>query len=134
MKNRVSGKVVIDCSSRNRESTMLVREPITMIIDKGEVKEIRGGREAKAILDSLRYADENGKNDWGHRMIGEVGIGLNPSARICGSMIIDEKVMGTAHVALGSNHWFGGHIYSSIHLDQVFKDPEITVDGRLLKI
>jgi leucyl aminopeptidase (aminopeptidase T) len=133
MRDRVSGKVVIDCSSRNRETTMLIKEPITLIIENGEVKKILGGKEARALEQSLIYADQNGKNDWGHRMIGEVGIGLNPNAKVCGSMIIDEKVMGTAHVALGSNHWFGGNIYSSIHLDQVFKNPEITVDGRLLR-
>lgn len=133
-KNSVSGKVVIDCSSRLRETTQLIREPITMIIENGKVVSIRGGKEARALEADLKYADENAKNEWGHRMIGEVGIGLNPNARICGSMIIDEKVRGTAHVALGSNHWFGGNIYSNIHLDQVFKNPEITVDGRLLRI
>jgi len=134
MKNKTSGRVVVDCSSRNRETTLLVKEPITILIENGEVKEIRGGKEARALEESIRRAAESDKNDWGHKMIGEVGIGLNPSAKICGSMIIDEKGRGTAHVAIGSNHWFGGHIYSNIHLDQVFKDPEITVDGRLLKI
>ncbi len=134
MKNRVSGKIVIDCSSKVWETTQIVKEPITLIVDKGKVVSIRGGKEAKALEEHLRFADQNAKNEWGHWMIGEVGIGLNPSAKICGSMIIDEKVKGTAHVALGSNHWFGGHIYSNIHLDQVFRNPDITVDGRLLKI
>lgn len=133
-KNSVSGKIVIDCSSRLREGTQLVKEPITMIVENGKLVSMRGGREAKALEADLRYADENAKNEWGHRMIGEIGIGLNPHAKICGSMIIDEKVKGTAHIALGSNHWFGGHIYSNVHLDQVFKDPEITVDGRRLRI
>lgn len=134
MKNKVSGKVVVDCSSKVRDTTLLVKEPIILLVENGRVVSIKGGKEARALEENLRFADQNGKNDWGHWMIGEVGIGLNPNAKICGSMIIDEKVKGTAHVALGSNHWFGGHIFSTIHLDQVFKNPEITVDGRLLKI
>ena len=133
-KRGVDGKVVIDCSSRSIDTTTIIKEPITLIIRGGEVVEIKGGAEAKLLEKSILRGQETGKNDWGHRMIGEFGIGLNPNAKICGSMIIDEKVKGTAHVAIGSNHWFGGHIFSSIHLDQVFKDPEITIDGHFLKI
>ena len=84
------------------ETAFLVTNLMKGVIENGEVKEIQGGREAAKLQESLRYADLNGKNDWGHRMIGEVGIGLNPNARVCGAMIIDEKVKGTAHVALGS--------------------------------
>ncbi len=133
-KRGVEGRVVIDCSSRSVETTTIIKEPITLIIRNGEVAEIKGGKEAKLLEKSIQHGRETGKNDWGHRMIGEFGIGLNPNAKICGSMIIDEKVKGTAHIAIGSNHSFGGHIYASIHLDQVFKNPEITVDGRLLRI
>ena len=133
-KRGVNGKVVIDCSSRSINTTSIIREPITLFISNGEIIEIKGGKEALLLEQSIQQGGQTGKNDWGHRMIGEFGIGLNPNAKICGSMIIDEKVKGTAHIAIGSNHWFGGHIFSSIHLDQVFKNPEITVDGRLLKI
>lgn len=133
-KRGVDGRVVIDCSSRSTDTTTLIKEPIILTIQNGEVVEIKGGTEAKLLEQSIKHGEETGKNDWGHRMIGEFGIGLNPNARICGSMIIDEKVRGTAHVAIGNNHWFGGNIFSSIHLDQVFREPEITVDGHFLKI
>lgn len=133
-KKKVEGKVVVDVSSRNRDSTVLVKKPITFTVKNGEVVKISGGKEARMLSDTIRWAETYGKHDWGVRRIGEIGIGLNPQAKVSGSMIIDEKVKGTAHVAIGSNNWFGGGVYAVIHLDQVFKNPKITVDGRLLRI
>ncbi|MCK4927586.1 MAG: aminopeptidase [Candidatus Aenigmarchaeota archaeon] len=130
----VEGRVVIDLSSRIREGTQIIKEPITLDIKKGAITSITGGAEAKNLEKTLEWAHENSEFPWGVRRIGELGIGLNPKAKIIGSMNIDEKVMGTAHVAIGSNHWFGGTIYSIIHLDQVFSNPMITVDGKLLDI
>ncbi len=130
----VEGRVVIDLSSRIREGTQIVKEPITLDIEKGAITSIDGGAEAKNLEKTLEWAHENSEFPWGVRRIGELGIGLNPKAKIIGSMNIDEKVMGTAHVAIGSNHWFGGTIYSIIHLDQVFSKPRIEVDGELLDI
>ena len=49
-------------------------------------------------------------------------------------MIVDDKSLGTAHIGIGSNYWFGGDIYAIIHLDQVFKNPAVYFDGELLKI
>ncbi|MBS1266367.1 MAG: hypothetical protein MAG795_00334 [Candidatus Woesearchaeota archaeon] len=134
-KKKVEGKVVVDASSRNRHSTALIRrKPITITIKNGEVVDISGGKAAKMLQESIDWTEKTAKYDWGIRRIGEIGIGLNPNAKISGSMIIDEKVRGTAHVAIGSNHWFGGTVYAAIHLDQVFKRPRITIDGKLVRI
>ncbi|MCK4808615.1 MAG: aminopeptidase [Candidatus Aenigmarchaeota archaeon] len=130
----VEGRVVIDLSSRIRDCTQLVKEPITLDIKKGAITSITGGAEARNLEKTLEWAHDNSEFPWGVRRIGELGIGLNPKARIIGSMNIDEKVVGTAHVAIGSNHWFGGTIYSIIHLDQVFSNPMIKVDGELLDL
>jgi len=36
--------------------------------------------------------------------LGEFGIGLNPAIdRVIGYTLLDEKMLGTAHVALGEN-------------------------------
>ena len=130
----VEGKVVIDLSSRIMERTQIVKNPITLNIEKGTVTSIDGGAEAKNLEKTLKWAHENSEFPWGVRRIGELGIGMNPKAQIIGSMNIDEKVIGTAHVAIGSNYWFGGTIYAIIHLDQVFSNPKIEVDGQLLDI
>ncbi|MEM5878901.1 MAG: aminopeptidase [Candidatus Aenigmatarchaeota archaeon] len=67
--------------------------------------------------------------------IGEFAIGTNPKAKPTGGMIIvDEKVRGTIHFALGHNKHFGGKNNSTLHWD-FFKDMkqgEIYVDGELL--
>jgi len=130
----VEGKVVIDLSSRIKEGTQLIKEPITLEIKKGTVVSITGGEEAEKLKETITWAHETSEFPWGVRRIGELGIGLNPNAKIIGSMNIDEKVVGTAHIAIGSNYWFGGTIYAIIHLDQVFSNPRITVDGQLLNI
>ena len=130
----IEGKVVIDLSSRTKECTQLIKEPITLEIKNGTVTSITGGKEAENLKDTIYWAHENSEFPWGVKRIGELGIGLNPNAKIIGSMNIDEKVVGTAHVAIGSNYWFGGTIYSIIHLDQVFNNPKIKVDGKLLSV
>ncbi len=60
----------------------------------------------------------SGRKDY----IGELGIGTNPKAKITGGIIIiDEKVRGTIHIALGNNISFGGRNEATIHWD-FFKD------------
>jgi len=63
--------------------------------------------------------------------------GISPGSlyrQISTPTIIDEKAHNTAHIAIGSNYWFGGSIYAAIHLDQIFRNPKIYVDGRELRI
>ena len=57
------------------------------------------------------------------RNIGELGIGLNPAAKITGNMLEDEKAFRTCHFAIGAN--YDGDAPSLIHLDCVVKDPTI---------
>jgi leucyl aminopeptidase (aminopeptidase T) len=61
------------------------------------------------------------------RVIGELGIGVNPGARITGNMLEDEKAIGTAHIAFGNNADFpgGGNNHSQIHRDFLFYRPTI---------
>ncbi len=129
-----AGKVVIDGSSATRQGTILIKEPITLTIENGEIKDIEGGEEAEILKETLDWAEKNAKHPWGIRRIGELGIGINPKAKIIGATIVDEKTLGTAHIGIGSNHWFGGTIYAIVHLDQVFKNPKIYIDNKLLEI
>lgn len=65
--------------------------------------------------------------------IGEIGIGINPNIGIVGSMVLDEKAKDTARVAIDSNYWFGGDIFTFLHLDQVMRNQKIYVDGKKLE-
>ena len=131
---RIEGKVVIDGSSRTHEHTILIKNPIKLAIEDGNIVEIQGGDEAKQLENTLKWAASVAKNPGNVRRICELGIGLNPRASIIGAMIVDDKTLGTAHIGIGSNYWFGGTIYAIIHLDQVFKNPTIYLDGELLSI
>ena len=130
----VEGKVVIDGSSRNHKHTTLIKEPIELKIENGSIVSIVGGEEAKKLENTLKWAAGRAKHPKSVYRVGELGIGLNPRAKIIGSTLVDEKTLGTAHIGIGSNYWFGGSIYAIIHLDQIFKNPEITVDGKTLTI
>jgi len=132
--NKVNGKVVIDGSSRNHKHTTLIKKPITLNISDGSIVDIEGKEEAKKLDNTLKWAAGRAKHPKSVYRVGELGIGLNPKAKIIGSTLIDEKTLGTAHIGIGSNYWFGGSIYAIIHLDQIFKNPEIIVDGKKLEI
>lgn len=131
-KKYVYGKIVIDVSSSHKEGCTLVKHPMTMVVEKGKVVEIKGDKAADTLKLTLDWAEAKAKHPWGIRRVGEFGIGLNSKARIVGATVIDEKVLGTAHFALGSNYWFGGTIYAITHLDQIFKRPSVYVDGEKL--
>jgi len=68
------------------------------------------------------------------RSVAELGIGLNPLARITGNTLEDEKKKGTAHLAIGANISFGGKVSCPCHLDFVFRDPNILIDGEKINI
>jgi aminopeptidase len=58
--------------------------------------------------------------------IGELGIGLNPGAKICGVMLEDEKAGETSHIAFGNNlDMDGGRNDSKTHRDYLFYKPTI---------
>ncbi len=132
--DHVEGKVVIDGSLRTRYGTHLLQNPVTLLVEKGVVTRITGNPEGvRRLKETLEWAEKKSKYHWGVRRIGELGIGLNPKADIIGPTIVNEKARHTAHVAIGSNAWFGGSIYSIIHLDQVFRNPRILVDGKRIR-
>lgn len=69
--------------------------------------------------------------------IAEFGIGTNPSARLVGETIVDEKVFGTIHIAIGSNRGaYHGKNKASSHQDMIKimkgKGGNLYVDGKLV--
>lgn len=106
----------------------LVREPIRLNIEEGRVVGIEGGDEAKMFEDKLESLD-----DPEMYRIAELGIGLNPKAKLIGDPLIDEGVLGTAHIALGLNFTYGGKIIDAkTHIDCVFRKPTLELDGKPL--
>ncbi len=131
---KVEGTVVIDGSMKTPSKTYFLMNPVTLTIEKGKVTQIKGGPGAKELQDSLNAVMAHAKHPERVMRIGELGIGTNPKSRMLGPTLINEKTRNTAHIAIGSNHWFGGTNKTIIHLDQVFKDPTIKVDGKTISV
>jgi len=120
-----TGKV-IDCG----------RSPIKIIFKDGYISSISNNKTGKLLQASVRWAEkeayrlfkdkkkaaEYSKNA---RHCGELGIGLNPKAIMSGTVLEDEKVRGTCHLAIGTN--YDGDAKALIHLDGVVKKPTITL-------
>lgn len=65
--------------------------------------------------------------------IGELGIGTNAAVRApIGEALLDEKIYGSIHLALGENRSYGGVNASSLHWDMVMLEPSLHVDGLAL--
>ncbi|MEO3992999.1 MAG: aminopeptidase, partial [Desulfurococcaceae archaeon TW002] len=93
-----NGIIVVDGSMAG---VGVLTQPIKIFFRNGIATRIEGGSEATKLNELLsRYGVEA-------RNLGEFGIGTNPGARISGIVLEDEKVMGTIHIALGSNFDFG---------------------------
>jgi aminopeptidase len=75
--------------------------------------------------------------DAGARRFGELGLGLNPGIdRFTGSILFDEKIGGTVHLALGQSYpETGGVNASALHWDLIVDTRtrgRITADGRVV--
>ncbi len=104
-----------------------LKSPITLTVQNGSVVSANGERagELETLLD--RFGPKA-------RSIAELGIGMNPQARICGLLVEDEKVWDTAHIALGSNIGFGGDVSVALHVDCVIGRPTLYADGEKIDL
>lgn len=127
LEESAEGVLVIDESLPG----LVLSEPVRLVFEKGRVVHIEGG-EGEAHLKRLIAEGESKPNGEWSRVIGELGIGTNPKARLQGNLMTDEKVVGTIHVAIGRNEFFGGKNPAPIHEDGVVGQPTVRVDGDLL--
>ena len=121
------------------EGEIVINTPIECAVENGFVRGVRGKEEAACLERTLADAEQkareferDGKLPTGSgetyarnaRNIGELGIGLNPAARITGKMLEDEKAFHTCHFAIGMN--YDEDAPSLIHLDGLVRSPTIT--------
>ena len=101
-----------------------VDKPIKLTVKDNYVTSIEGGESAKKLLAIVSEHGKKGRN------IDELGIGMNDKSKIIGNILEDEKVLGTAHIALGNNITYGGTVDVPLHLDGVFYNPTIFIDDK----
>lgn len=76
---------------------------------------------------------EEWKHDLNWNSLCEFGIGVNNAfKKITGSQLLDEKMGGTCHIAIGNNKEFSGKLDSEIHQDFVTIAPTILVDNKII--
>jgi aminopeptidase len=110
--------------------------------DEEAVLTFRGGRLVEHCLlstgASVPYLDEirvlsEGRRDVNWNVIAEFGIGVNEGIReVTGSTLLDEKMFGSVHVAVGNNVGWQGENAAQIHLDIITKGPTVTISGKLV--
>ncbi len=105
-----------------------VKDKTTLTIKNGYIQRIDGGQTADELVAMLADKDGEAKG------IAELAIGTNPVARLIGHPLLDEKVLGTCHIAFGFNKSItGGERASNIHYDIIINGASVEVDGiRLL--
>src|SRR5579859_3480284 len=101
-------------------------EPIRITVQDGLAIKIEGGEEAgrlRKLIDGVPGATN----------IGELGIGMNPMARVSDDITESKKTAGTVHFALGdSAGGYGGTVECPLHLDGLVFAPTIAIDGEVV--
>jgi aminopeptidase len=102
-------------------------EGIRLDFENGRVVDARAEKNEEFLIKTL-------DTDAGSRVLGELGIGTNYGiTAFTGEILLDEKIGGTVHLAVGASYpESGGTNQSAVHWDMVCdlrKGGRITVDG-----
>jgi len=102
-------------------------DAIRIEVQQGNAISMSDGSQSSLLLSLLkRVVNPDAFN------IAEFGIGCNDKAEICGVTLEDEKALGTCHIALGGNAFFGGRTSVGIHLDGVLNEPTVIFDEKTI--
>lgn len=121
VEDRAEGTIVFD---GGLAGVGTLEEPLVVHITGGTISTVEGAS-ANEFLDAIG----------GHecaRRVAELGLGTNPAAELIGTVLEDEKMYGTCHVAFGDNHGFGGDIKCDSHLDGIALEPDVFLDDELV--
>ncbi len=127
VEEKTEGIIVVD-GSITHEKIGILKEPIILYINNGRMNQICcENKELESKLKAI-MSKSNSKS----YILGELGIGLNRQATLCGNMLVDEGTYGCVHFGFGSNWTIGGKNKVDFHLDFVIKKPTLTIDNQIL--
>ncbi len=104
-------------------------EDLWLEFEEGKVEDYSAEKNEEYLT---RFFEENTE---GIKTIAELGIGCNKEAEYTeGYILIDEKIMGTIHIAVGWNKGFGGETQASSHHDFIkpMDKGKMYADGQLV--
>ena len=107
-----------------RRDIAFPKDRFRVIVEKGRIMTVEGGREAKVFN---RMLDESGEPS---RNIAELAIGTNRWCQLGVTLRESKKAYGSFHIGIGDNRSFGGAVLAPFHMDMIFEAPTLKVDGR----
>jgi len=127
LERSATGQIYFDVPSTNRGADV---SGVELTFRDGEVVSARADLGDERLQAALATDD-------GARRLGELGIGTNSGIdRATGSTLLDEKIAGTIHLALGRSYpEAGGENGSAIHWDLICDlrgGGRVSVDGEVL--
>lgn len=114
LEGTAAGRLVIEWAPTHK-----LEYPVTFIVKKGRVTEVRGKDSYRDIIEGKLNENEEFRN------IAELGIGTNEKANRPDNILESEKILGTIHIALGDNSSFGGKVRTPFHQDFIFFRPTV---------
>jgi leucyl aminopeptidase (aminopeptidase T) len=120
VEGRSEGVVVVDGSLAG---IGMLASPVTITVERGTAVALAGGEQARQFLAQLEKAGPAA------RSVAELGVGTNDRAIVTGSILEDEKILGTVHIAFGNNVSMGGSVDVPFHVDGILLRPTLWLDG-----
>lgn len=118
------GVIVVDGSLAG--IGLIEDQPIRIVVEKGVAVQIEGGAQAQKFAETVHSLGPKARN------LAELGVGTNDCAEIRGTVLEDEKVLGTVHLALGNNISMGGTCDVPFHVDGILLRPTLTIDDQII--
>lgn len=104
-----------------------ITEPFRMEIVKGRIISVTGGKQARDLKRILEARD-----DAGYNAASQFALGTNPACQVIPNTREISKKLGTAHVAIGDNISLGGKSKGTYHIDIVFLNVSVYLDGKCI--
>lgn len=128
VENSANGEIYFDLPCMYHYGKQV--EGVWFRFKRGKVVEYEIKKGKKDFEDIIKHASG------AKTTIAELGIGTNMKAKPTGGMIIvDEKIKGSLHLAIGQNKLYGGKNESTIHWDffkKMGKDSCVYADKKLI--
>jgi leucyl aminopeptidase (aminopeptidase T) len=121
----IKGRIVFD-GSLDPPFARVLREPVVLTVEGGEITKIEGGAEAQEFDAWTRSF-----NHPQMRRLAHVCAGFNPGAKLCGNILEDERVWGSTEWGIGQvpSDLFPGGISAPSHSDGICLNTSVWLDG-----
>jgi leucyl aminopeptidase (aminopeptidase T) len=125
----LNGKIVFDGSVWPPQTLGILKSPIILEVEKGIIKNINGGLEAKTYKKWLESF-----NDPNMFKIAHISYGCNPGAKLTGNILEDERIWGAVEWGLGfqAKSFKGSFGAAASHSDGICLNPTIIADDTIL--